>query len=316
MDDRIKLGVSSCLLGENVRHDGSHRRDVFVADILSRFVEYVPVCPEVECGLGIPREPMHLEGDVDHPRLITSRTGQDLTDRMETWARCRLDELAGEGLCGFIFKSGSPSSGMERVSVRNAKGMPVKKGAGIFARMLMERFPLLPVEEDGRLHDAPLRENFIERIFTLKRWRDTVATGKTARNLVDFHTDHKLLIMAHSPRDVSVLGALVAKASEIDADELFARYQTQLLTTLSLKPTVKKHCNVLQHAAGYFKGDLSRDEKQELGELIDAYHAEYVPLIVPVTILNHYVRKYDKPYLKRQYYLNPHPLELKLRNHV
>ncbi|UCG14989.1 MAG: DUF523 domain-containing protein, partial [Deltaproteobacteria bacterium] len=171
MEKGIRLGISTCLLGENVRYDGGHKRDRFITDTLGQFVQFVPVCPEAECGLGIPRESMHLKGSPESPRLITTRTKIDHTDRMLAWARIRVRQLEKEDLCGFIFKSNSPSSGMERVRIYNEAGMPEKKGVGIFARAFMDHFPLLPVEEEGRLHDVKLRENFIERIFALKRWR-------------------------------------------------------------------------------------------------------------------------------------------------
>jgi len=314
--EKIRLGISTCLLGENVRYDGGHKLDRFLTDTLGQYVEYVPVCPEVECGLPIPRESMHLEGDPDFPRLVTSRTKQDMTERMVGWAKKRVVELEKEGLCGFIFKSDSPSSGMERVRVYNEKGMPVKKGVGMFARIFMEHYPLLPVEDDGRLHDPKLRENFVERIFTLKRWREVLAKKESRGNLVDFHTQHKLLILSHSPKHYQIMGKLVAKAKEIPLKDLFQQYQAILMEALLLKTTPKKNANVLMHMMGYFKEKLSSDEKQELLEVIDHYRQEYIPLIVPMTLINHYVRKYDQPYLKQQVYLNPHPLELQLRNHV
>lgn len=314
--EKIKLGISTCLLGENVRYDGGHKLDRFITDTLGQYVEYVPVCPEVECGLPIPRESMHLKGDPDSPRLVTTRTKQDMTDRMAQWARNRVSELEKEDLCGFIFKSDSPSSGMERIKVYNEKGMPVKKGVGIFAKIFMDHFPLLPVEEEGRLHDPNLRENFIERIFTLKRWREVLERKESRGNVVDFHTRHKLLILSHSPKYYQIMGKLVAKAKEISLNELFQQYQFLLMETLKLKTTPKKNSNVLMHMMGYFKEQLSSDEKQELLEVIDHYRQEYIPLVVPMTLINHYVRKYDQPYLKEQVYLNPHPLELQLRNHV
>ena len=187
---KIKLGISTCLLGENVRYDGGHKLDRFITDTLGQYVEYVPVCPEVECGLPIPREFMHLEGDLESPRLVTSRTKQDMTERMVTWAKRRVVELEKKGICGFIFKSDSPSSGMERIKVYNEKGMPVKKGVGVFAKIFMNHFPLLPVEDEGRLHDPKLRENFVERIFILKRWREVLTKKETRGNLVAFHTQH------------------------------------------------------------------------------------------------------------------------------
>ena len=313
---KIKLGVSTCLLGENVRYDGGHKLDRFLTDTLGQYVEYVPVCPEVECGLGVPRESMHLEGDPDSPRLITSRTNRDMTECMVSWAKRRVVEIEEEDLCGFIFKSDSPSSGMERVKVYNEKGMQVKKGIGMFARIFMEHFPLLPVEDEGRLHDSELRENFIERIFALKRWREVLTKKESRGNVVDFHTKHKLLILSHSPKHYQTTGKLVARAKELSLREFYQEYQILLMESLMLKTTPKKNANVLQHMMGYFKEQLSSDEKQELLEVIEVYRKAYTPLIVPITLIQHYVRKYDQPYLKQQVYLNPHPLELQLRNHV
>ena len=313
--EKIKLGISTCLLGEKVRYDGGHKLDRFLTDTLGQYVEYVPVCPEVECGLPIPRESMHLEGDPDFPRLVTTHTKQDMTDRMVRWARKRVVELEKEELGGFIFKSNSPSSGSERIRVYNEKGVPVKKGVGIFARIFMDHFPLLPIEDEGRLHDPELRENFLERIFTLKRWREALARKESRGNLVDFHTRHKWLISSHSPKHYQRMGKLVARAKDLPLRELFQQYQTLLTESLQLKTTPKKNANVLQHLMGYFREQLSPDEKQELLEMIDHYRQGDIPLIVPMTLINHYVRKYDPPYVKQQIYLHPHPLELQLRNH-
>ena len=315
----IPIGISSCLLGEKVRYDGGHKLDRFLRDTLGIYVEYVPVCPEVECGLPIPREAMHLVGDSSNPRLVTIKSGIDYTEQMKLWGQKRLNDLAGLDLCGYIFKNRSPSSGMERIKIYTEEGrVRFMNGVGIWARMFMERFPLLPVEDDGRLHDPLLRENFIERIFVYRRWRESLEKNPTPRVLVDFHTRHKLLIMSHSPKHYRELGRMVARAGEsgIDSDMLIARYHQLLTAALCFKATVKKQTNVLQHVMGYFKRQLSSDEKQELLDVIKRYHNGYVPLIVPVTLLNHYVRKYDQPYLRDQVYLNPHPLELKLRTHV
>jgi len=314
--EKIRLGISTCLLGENVRYDGGHNLDRFLTETLGRYVEYLPVCPEVECGLPVPRESMHLEGDPESPRLVTSRTKQDMTERMRGWARKRVGELEKEDLCGFIFKSDSPSSGMERVRVYNENGMPVKKGVGMFARIFMEHYPLLPVEEEGRLHDPRLRENFVERIFTLKRWRDVLGKKESRGVLVDFHTRHKLLTLSHSAKHYQIMGKLVAGGKEIPLKELYRQYQRVLMEALQVKTTSKKNANVLMHIMGYFKEQLSSDEKQELLGVIDHYRQEVTPLIVPITLIQHYVRKYDQSYLKQQVYLNPHPLELQLRNHV
>jgi uncharacterized protein YbgA (DUF1722 family)/uncharacterized protein YbbK (DUF523 family) len=316
MEEKIRLGISECLLGHQVRYDGGHKWDRFLTDTLGQYVEYVPVCPEVECGLGIPREAMRLVGNPESPRLVTIRSGQDLTERMLSWAKKRAGELEKENLCGFIFKSDSPSSGMERVKVYNEKGMPEKKGVGLFAKAFMEHFPLIPVEEEGRLHDPKLRENFIEAIFTLKRWREVRKEKMSRGNLVAFHTEHKLLILAHSSRHHSMTGKLVAGAEAVQPKELYDRYEALLLEALNLRTTLKKNTNVIQHMMGYFKEQLSKDEKQELLEVIENYRSGYVPLIVPVTLLNHYVRKYKQPYLSRQIYLNPHPIALQLRNHA
>jgi len=316
MTDRIRLGVSTCLLGENVRFDGGHKHDRFITDTLGQYVEFVPVCPEVECGLGVPRESMRLVGDPQSPRLVTVRTRVDHTERMLTWAMKRVEELANEGLCGFIFKSDSPSSGMERVKVYNEKGMAEKKGIGLFARAFIDRFPLIPVEEEGRLHDPRLRENFIERIFTLKRWRELLIRKEGLGGIVDFHTRNKLLILAHSEKHHRTLGKLVAAGKNLSMKDLYNQYETFLMEALALKTTVKKNANVLYHLMGYFKHDLSPDEKQELLEIFDQYRGGHIPLIVPVTLINHYVRKYQEPYLAKQTYLNPHPVDLQLRNHV
>jgi uncharacterized protein YbbK (DUF523 family) len=218
MEKTIRLGISMCLLGESVRYDGGHKLDRFLTETLGQYVDYVPVCPEVECGLPVPRESMHLEGDPDSPRLVTSRTKQGMTERMVQWARKRAVELGKENLLGFIFKSDSPSSGMERVRVYNEKGMSVKQGVGMFARIFMEHFPLLPVEEEGRLHDPKLRENFIERIFALKRWREVLSEKESRGNLVAYHTKQKLLLLSHSPKHYQEMGKLVARAKELPSD--------------------------------------------------------------------------------------------------
>ena len=310
------MGISSCLLGQKVRYDGGHKLDRYLANTLGKFVEFVPVCPEVECGFPIPRESFRLVGNPEFPRLVTTRTGQDFTDRMARWASRRVVELEKEGLCGYIFKSKSPSSGMERVKLYDANGVPSNRGVGMFAMAFMRHFPLLPVEEEGRLHDPGLRENFIERIFVSKRWREMPARARKIGHLVEFHTQHKLLLLAHSPKHSRSLGKLVAEAKEMAPADLYARYLSLLMEALRLKATVKKHTNVLHHLMGYFKKELSGDEKQELLEVIGRYYEGTIPLVVPITLMNHYVRKYDQPYLKTQHYLNPHPVELQLRNHV
>jgi len=316
VEENLKIGISRCLLGDKVRWDAGHKHDRYLTDTLGQFVQYVPVCPEVEAGFGIPRESMRLTGNPQKPRLITFKSKADVTDQMIRWAEKRVKELEKEDLCGFIFKSDSPSSGMIRVKVYNENGMPDKKGVGLFARAFIHHFPLIPVEDDGRLHDPGIRENFIERLFTLKRWRDNNAKSKNMGNLVDFHTRHKLLILSHSQHHYRQMGKLVADGKKIPLNELYEKYEYLLLEGLALKTTVSKNVNVLQHLMGYFKKELTAEEKLELLGVFGQYRQGLIPLIVPITLINHYVHKYDQPYLKIQTYLNPHPVELKLRTHV
>jgi len=312
---KISIGISSCLLGEPVRYDGGHKHDRYITDMLGRYFRFVPVCPEVGCGLPIPRESMRLEGTPDSPRLIANRSRTDLTSQMTAFCRTKVVELESEDLCGFIFKSKSPSSGLFRVKVYN-QGMPAKIGRGIFADAVTRHFPLLPVEEEGRLNDADIRENFLERVFSYRRWRDMMATAPDLGDLVEFHTRSKLLIMSHSVEGYRWLGRLVANAKQLERNELFRQYEELFMSALTLQATVKKQTNVLMHIMGYFKKQLDSMEKAELLEVIGQYNSRLVPLIVPLTLLKHYVNKYDQPYLKKQTYLSPHPAELMLRNHV
>jgi len=313
---KIKIGISSCLHGEKVRYDAGHQLDRYITDTLGQYFEWMPVCPEVEYGLPVPREPMRLVGDPDSPRLITIRTGIDHTEGMLKWAEQKLKELEKEELCGFIFKSRSPSSGIGGVKVYTLSGMPSQRGIGLFGRAFMNKFPVIPVIDDGRLHDPGLRENFIERVFVYKRWQEFIKKGGLIRDLVAFHTEHKLLILSHSPKHFSVLGRLVARPKQNKPGDLNAEYVNLLMECLRLVATVKKNTNVLQHIIGYFKNQLSSDDKKELLEVIENYHKGYIPLIVPIVLVKHYVKKFNEPYLQRQYYLNPHPLELMLRNHA
>ncbi len=314
--EKIKIGISSCLLGEKVRYDGGHKLDRYIVDTLGQYFEWVSVCPEVEYGLSVPREAMRLIGDPEAPHLVTIRTKIDHTDGMLKWAEKRLKLFEKEELCGFIFKSKSPSSGISGVKVYNNSGIPIKKGMGIFAKAFINRFPLIPVIDDGRLHDPLLRENFIERVFVYKRWRDFEKSGGRIKDLINFHTEHKLLILSHNPKYLTLLGRMIANAKRYRPERLLNEYIKVLMEGLNYISTVKKNTNVLFHIMGYLKNHLSKDEKEELIEVIDKYHKGYLPLIVPIVLIKHYVRKFDEPYLKRQYYLNPHPLELMLRNHV
>ncbi len=314
--EKIPVGISSCLLGNEVRFDGQHKHDRFITGTLGRWFDFIPVCPEVECGLPIPRESMRLVGDPVQPRLVAPRSGTDHTERMRSWAARRLEQLAERPMAAFIFKAKSPSSGMRSIKVYNEAGNVVSwTGTGLFAAMFMERFPEIPVEDEGRLHDPGIRENFIETIFVLQRWRESMDVPVAGR-LVDFHTRHKYTLMAHSQEKLRDLGRLVASIGTADLKEIAEEYSRLLLQTLRLKKTVKKEHNVLLHIMGYFKKLIMPEEKQELLELLDQYYRETVPLIVPVTMLRHYARKYRVSYLEGQWYLNPYPMELKLQNHV
>ncbi len=315
MTGKPRVGISTCLLGENVRYDGGHKLDRYLRDLLGRYVEFVPVCPEVECGMGVPREAVRLvavDGDI---RLVTQRTKVDKTGQMKQWMTGKLAELSSLALCGFIFKSQSPSSGLQGVKVYHPKGV-AHDGVGLFARGVTGAFPLLPVEDDGRLNDDRIRENFIERIFIMQRWHELGRPPKSLKDIIDFHAAHKYTLMSHCPRTLKELGALLARGKQSAPDVLYAEYFGKFITALAKIATVKKNTNVLLHIMGYFKENLDPDEKSELKQLIDSYHAEQLPLIVPVTLINHYVRKYEPEYLAKQVYLNPHPLELMLRNHV
>lgn len=313
--DKIRLGISACLLGERVRYDGQHKLDPFLRETLGRFVEWVPVCPEVGCGLPVPRESMHLEQAPDSVRLITTRTRRDLTEQMQAWIGRTLPELEAQELRGFVFKSKSPSSGMRGVKRYTEQGMPNGSGPGLFAAAFMARLPLLPVEDEGRLHDPALRENFIERVFVYDRWRACEADG-TLGALVAFHTRHKLVLMSHSPAALRALGRIVAEAKGRKPQAVRADYLEQLMPALALHATPAKQTNVLQHIMGYFKEKIDSVEKRDLLEVIESYRLGLIPLIAPVTLLRHLVRRFDDPYLKGQVYLDPAPAELMLRNHV
>jgi uncharacterized protein YbgA (DUF1722 family)/uncharacterized protein YbbK (DUF523 family) len=314
---RLRLGISTCLLGEEVRHDGGHKRDLFLLNGLGPYVEWVPVCPELEMGMGVPRDALRLVGDPEGPRLITIKTGIDHTAAMNRWAKERLGPLTEERLDGYVFKSKSPSCGVYRVRVYGKGGMPIRKGRGLFAAALMRLFPLLPIEEEGRLHDAALRENFIDRLYAYHRFRQVMEEEPKPRALVAFHTSHKLTVMSHDPRSSAELGRLVASAGKRKIPRLLKDYGALLMATLAKLATRRKHTNVLQHLMGYLKKDLDADDKSELVELLEDYRLGRVPLIVPITLLKHHIRRHEVPdWVHRQVYLNPYPEELMLRNQL
>ena len=312
----IRIGISACLLGERVRFDGGHKRDAFLAERFGRFVEWVPVCPEVECGLGTPRESMRLVRIDAEVRLLTVRTGTDLTDRMARVAQSRAEALGAEDLSGFVLKKDSPSCGLERVKVYDRHGSPARVGRGLFASALLEMYPSLPVEEEGRLTDPRLREHFIERVFAYSRVRRFFSARWTVGDLVRFHSEHKLLLLSHSPDGYRAAGRLVAAGRGMPRQELQQRYVEQFMQALAHPATPGRHVNVLQHMAGYFKDRLDPASKRELAGAIDEYRHGLVALVVPLTLIAHHLRVLDVAYLAAQTYLQPHPRELMLRNHV
>jgi uncharacterized protein YbbK (DUF523 family)/uncharacterized protein YbgA (DUF1722 family) len=312
----IRIGISQCLLGEEVRYDGGHKRDPFLTDVLSAFVEFVPVCPEVELGMGIPREPVRLEGDAASPRMVGTRSRADHTPAMTAFAARRVRALDEVDLCGYVLKKNSPSCGMERVKVYGGSGAPAKRGMGLYARALMERFPLLPVEEEGRLHDPVLRENFIERVFAYRRWKDFLAERYSIGRLVAFHTAHKFLILSHSPTHYTEMGRIVAGAKRLGPAGARGAYGRAFMEGMARRTTLRKHTNVLQHMAGFLKRGLDPASRGELARVIEDYRKGLVPLVVPVTLLRHHARSVGQEYLLGQVYLDPHPKELMLRNHV
>lgn len=301
-----------------MRFDGGHKRDDFLTGTFSHYVEFVPVCPELEAGFGTPREPMRLVRDAGAGavRLITVKTRVDLTKPLVEYSRRRVEELATEDLCGYVLKKDSPSCGMTRVKVYDANMVPSKTGTGVFAEALQARFPSLPIEEEGRLSDPQIRDNFVERVFAYRRLRDLFAGRWTVGALVAFHTAHKLTLMAHSIRAYQELGRLVASAKDQPRAAIASQYMEGFMTALAVIATARKHTNVLQHMAGYFKNLLDGPGRAELAAAIEDYRLGLVPLIVPITLLRHYVRRHEMTYLAGQVYLDPHPKELMLRNHV
>tara|TARA_B100001123_G_scaffold138412_1_gene160787 strand:- start:2295 stop:3260 length:966 start_codon:yes stop_codon:yes gene_type:complete len=316
----IRIGISTCLLGEEVRHDGSHKRDPYLVETLGRMVEWVSVCPEVDIGLGTPREPIRLVRDpkeLDSTRLV-GRNGVELSRRMRRYARSRTRELSKENLSGYIVKKDSPSCGMERVKVwsSNNKGISERNGRGLFTAELLRQFPNMPVEEEGRLHDSTLRENFIERVFAYQSLRHLFSHRWATGTIVQFHTSQKLTLMAHSLPRYRELGRLVADVKTIPRVEFARRYEDEFMSAMKTRATTARHTNVLMHALGHFKTHLEKQSRDELLSVIEDYRRRLVPRIVPLTLIRHHARTLDITYLLSQGYLNPHPKELALLNHV
>jgi uncharacterized protein YbgA (DUF1722 family)/uncharacterized protein YbbK (DUF523 family) len=316
-DDRpLRVGISACLLGESVRYDGGHKRNPYLVGVLGPFVEWVPICPEMEAGFGTPREAMRLVRSGDVIRLVTANTGRDVTAPMQTAITGRVRTLEDENLSGYVLKKNSPSCGLLRVKVYSPEGMPSASGRGMFASALTARFPHLPLEEEGRLSDPRIRENFIERVFGYWRLRGLFRKEWTVADLVRFHTVHKLILMSHAPKACTALGRITAAASTLGRAETEQRYSDGFTSTLAIVATVRRHTNVLQHMAGYFSRQLDQGSRAELHATIDDYRRGLVPLIVPVTLIRHHVRALNVAYLADQLYLAPHPKELMLRNHT
>lgn len=312
----LRIGVSACLLGEPVRFNGGHAKDRFVVTCVAQLAELVPVCPELEAGMGAPRDPVRLRRADGLVQLVNPKSGEDWTSHMARYAESKARELQALDLSGFIFKKDSPSCGMERVKVYDENGVPSKNGRGLFAAVLIESNPLLPVEEEGRLNDYRLRENFFERVFAYRRLRNFFSGPWTAAGLIKLHTAEKLLVLSHDPHAHGELGWLVARAAGMQREIAAAGYQRLFMAALSKQASAKRQANVLLRAAGYFKGWLSAGEKNELLGLVEDFRSGLVPLAVPLTLVRHYVSRFDAKYIAAQTYLEPHPKSLMLRSFV
>jgi len=309
---KIPIGISSCLLGHNVRFDGGHKRDSYIAGTLSDYFDFHPFCPEVEIGLGTPRPTIHLVKLNNEIRCVGIKNPEvDVTERLREHAE-QQKHLHAQ-LCGYIFKKDSPSCGMERVKVYGG-AQPHREGVGMYAEVMMRNNPLLPVEEEGRLGDAGLRENFIQRVYIFYRWKCLQEEGLTPSKLTEFHAQHKLIIMSHA--DYAPLGQLLAGVTQSNILEVADIYIAQLMKLLKKVATRKNHVNVLQHIQGYLKKELTADDKAEMSELIERYRAGEVPLIVPLTLLKHHFRKAPDPYIEQSFYMSPYPQELQLINQL
>jgi uncharacterized protein YbgA (DUF1722 family)/uncharacterized protein YbbK (DUF523 family) len=320
--NRPRIGISRCLLGDEVRYDGGHKRDPFLVSTFGRFVEWVPVCPEVEVGMGTPREAIHLIASADGVpsgaqavRLVGVKSREDWTARMTGFAGARSRELRSADLAGYVLKKDSPSCGLERVRVRDGDHV-TRAGRGLFAEALVRELPNLPIEEEGRLNDPGLRENFVERVFAYQRLCALFTGRWTTHGLVVFHSRHKLQLLSHSRQGYSELGRLVADVVKFSRRELAATYQRVFMATLARLATPGRHSDVMMHAVGHLKRLIQPGDRDELLASIDDHRRGIVPLVVPITLLRHHVRRHDVGYLIDQTYLDPHPRELALRNHV
>lgn len=310
----IQIGISSCLLGANVRFDSGHKKNAYIVGVLQDYFDFYPFCPEVEIGLGIPRESIRLVSVNDDIRCVGSKsTDLDVTDKLYDIADKQ--KHWHDDLCGYIVKKDSPSCGMERVRIYK-KGVPEKNGVGLYAKRLIENFPYLPIEEEGRLEDAHLRENFIQRVYIYARWKNMLLTPVTLARLQEFHARHKYIFMSHDQIKAKELGALLAVTKNDDMSRLLDTYLDNMMTLLKITASRNSHVNTLHHIQGYLKKYLDADDKQELTSIITDYRQGLLPLIVPVTILRHHFRRHPHDYITQSFYMNPHPGELMLLNNI
>ena len=317
MDDAgIRIGISSCLLGHEVRFDGGHKRDRYVVDTLGEHFDWVAVCPEVELGLGTPRETIRLVQLGGGVKLRSTNTEVDLTEDMENYAKRRVAKLIDADLSGYILKRGSPSCGMQRVKVRQPQGSTKRNGRGVFAAALLSRLPNLPVEEESRLYDPRLRENWVERVFAYRALQDCWRRRWRISDLADFHTRCKFQLLAHSETEYREMDRLLAAAKSLRRNRLRDQYETQFMAVMKRVATVRKHVNVLKRMLAVFKKQLDAAARDELMAHIEDYQRGLVPLVIPLMLIRHYARVLDIGCLREQWYLNPHPKELALRNHV
>jgi uncharacterized protein YbgA (DUF1722 family)/uncharacterized protein YbbK (DUF523 family) len=313
--ERPLLGISSCLLGQKVRYDGTAKRDRWIVEQLGRYVDYQPICPEMAIGLGTPRPPIRLLATADRVRVVgVDDPAVDVTDALEDFALNTAAHL--HGISGYVFMSKSPSCGMERVKLYSDSGHAEKKGVGAYARVLMESLPHLPCEEEGRLNDPVLRENFVNRVFAYRRWQSLRSVGLSAKALTDFHARHKYMVMAHSQAAYQRLGRLLSNLKGVDLEKIADAYEAEFMTALRRRVGRKRHVNALQHIQGYLKERIDGSDKHELAESIEAYRREEVPLVVPMKLLRHYFRRNPDNYIDRQWYLDPYPEALGLRNTI
>lgn len=314
-EQKIPIGISQCLLGEEVRFDGGHKHSRLCTQSLGQYFTYVPSCPEVGAKLGIPRKTLRMVGDDKTQRIVESKNQHiDVTDVLADYSQHRVEELGN--LSGYIFMQKSPSCGVFRVKVYADNGYAQNSSAGIFAKAFMERYPLVPVEEEGRLNDPVLLENFLIRVMVFHRWRMLIADGLTAKGLIDFHQRVKYQLMAHSVAGYKAMGKMLANLKEQPLEVIAQDYITHLMSHLKQRATRKTHTNVLLHIRGYFKGKLNDVEQKELSEVIENYRLGVVPLIVPVTMLKHYLNTIGNKYIEQQLYLEPYPYALGLRNNI